>query len=270
MHAAIVLMALLAGCPQQGTPTPEQLAKLRQEAEAATKKYRDEAIRLNEMAGHIKSENDARAIVDSVTEMFAKELPPDWATEGVRARVAHSEFMAVSSGALIPEQRVADVWNEYVREIGAPSEAAVAPAEIHHLRDTYYATSVRMWERGWNQSIWTMPAIYALGADGKVASGCRTLEVLRVLHDLDSNFENLRTARLQMQQGIVVSDLLQKQREMEKRTLDSSPKTKVSARLETRAVDNPVWTAERRYIDEHGQLAFSGLLLKLFNQLFPD
>lgn len=264
------LLVVLAAFFQQGVPSPEQQARMRQEAEAVAKKYRDEAVRLNDVAGHIRSEADARALVDSVAEMFAQELPPEWATAGVRARLAHAEFMAVSSGALIPEQRVADVWNDYVRELGAPSEAVVTAAEIHHLRDSYYATSVRMWERGWNQSIWTIPSIYALGTDGKVAAGCRPLEVLRVLHDLDSNFENLRTARMQMQQGIVVSDLLKQREEAEKSALDKSPRTKVSARLEARVVDNPAWTAERSYIDEHGRLAFSGLLLKLFNQLYPE
>ena len=266
----LALLVALAAFFQQGTPPPEQQAKMRQEAEVAAKKYRDEAVHLNDAAGHIRSEAEARALVDAVAEMFSNELPPSWATDGVRARVAHAEFEAASSAALIPEQRVANVWNAYVREIGAPSETAVTPAEVHHLRDMYYSTSVRMWERGWNQSIWTMPSIYALGADGRVASGCRALELLRVLHDLDSNFENLRTARLQMQQGIVVSDLLKKHEEAEKNALDKSPKTRVSARLETRVVDNPVWTAERRYIDDHGQLAFSALLLKLFDQLFPE
>lgn len=272
MHAAVLLMTVvLTGFAQQGVPTPEQQAKMKLEADAVTKKYRDEAVRMNEIAAHIRTEADARSLVDSVAEVFAKELPPEWATSGIRSRLAHSEFKAVASGALIPEQRVADVWNEYVREIGAASEAMVTAAEIHHLRDTYYATSVRMWERGWNQSLWTMPGVYALGADGKVAAGCRPLECLRILHDLDSIFQNLRTTRMQMQQGIVVSDELKKREE--KQMLDKSPQPRVETRLEARVIseaDDPVRSAEHRYLQEHGMLGMTGIVLKLFNQLFPQ
>jgi hypothetical protein len=38
--------------------------------------YREQAIRLNELAGNIHSVEDARALVDFVVELFQKQLPP--------------------------------------------------------------------------------------------------------------------------------------------------------------------------------------------------
>lgn len=263
----IALVFLLAATFfRQSGPSPDR-AGMRQEAEATAKKYRDEAIRLNEIAGHIGTEADARALVDSVAEMFAKELPPEWVTTTLRARLAHAEFRAVSSGQLISEAHVADVWNEYVREIGASSEAAITAGEIHYLRDASYASGSAMWKRGWNQSVWTMPAIYAVGPDGKVAGGCRPLEVLRVLHDVEALFENVRNARLQMAKGIVASDEIKKTEDAMNR---GTVKYRAELRSEVRTIDNPVRTAELRYIQEHGTTGMNLLVLRLFDELFPS
>lgn len=49
---------------------------------------------------------------------------------------------------LIPEQRIVDVWNEYVREIGAPDETIVTAAEIHYMRDAEFAVAQKMWTQG--------------------------------------------------------------------------------------------------------------------------
>src|SRR5439155_28359 len=98
------------------------------------------AIRMNELAAHINSEADARAFVDAVADMFADNLPPAWATRGIRERIARAEYEAVSDPLRqIPEQRIADVWNKYVREIGASEEPIVRPRarnrslRPHHL-----------------------------------------------------------------------------------------------------------------------------------------
>lgn len=94
----------------------------------------------------------------------------------------------------VPEQRVVDVWNQYAKEIGAPDDAIVPVAEIHNMRDGSFTVAQLMCARG-NQTIWTMPNGYALGSDGKVAEGCRALEAIRVIHDLEDLFQNLRGAR---------------------------------------------------------------------------
>src|SRR5207237_7182673 len=71
---------------------------------------------------------DANTLVDKIAETFADILPPAWITRGIRQRIARVEYEAVSDQSrLIPEQRIADIWNEYVREIGASDEALVLP-----------------------------------------------------------------------------------------------------------------------------------------------
>ena len=67
-----------------------------------------------------------------------------------------AEYMSISNASrLIPEQRIVDVWNAYVREIGAPGEAIVTVAEIHNMRDAEFVVAQRMWARG-IQTVWTM------------------------------------------------------------------------------------------------------------------
>jgi hypothetical protein len=57
-----------------------------------------------------------------------------------------------------------NVWNQYVKEIGAPDDAIVSVAEIHNMRDGSFTVAQLMWARG-NQTIWTIPNVYALGSD---------------------------------------------------------------------------------------------------------
>src|SRR6266478_9774533 len=171
-----LIFALVFGYPQQESPKPEERAVARQQASLLYERYRQEAIRMHELAAHINSEADARAFVDAVADMFADSLPPAWATGGIRERIAHAEYAAVSDPLRqIPEQRIADVWNKYVREIGASEEAIVTAAEIHNMRDATFAVGQVMWSRGKSQTAWTMPNIFAVGADGKVAEGCRAV-----------------------------------------------------------------------------------------------
>jgi hypothetical protein len=80
------LMFLQADEPQK------DLEQLRREAREAAERHREEAIRLNDLAGHLKTESDAENLVDSIAKMFADELPPPWATRGVRHRMARAEF----------------------------------------------------------------------------------------------------------------------------------------------------------------------------------
>ena len=74
----------------------------------------------------------------------------------LHALKAHAEYMSTNNASrLIPEQRIVDVWNVYVREIGAPNEAIVTAAEIHNMRDAEFVLAQRMWERG-IQTVWTI------------------------------------------------------------------------------------------------------------------
>jgi hypothetical protein len=259
-----LMFALVFGYPQQESPTPEELTGARPEASLRYERFRQESIRVNELAAHISSEPDARAYVDAVADMFADSLPPSWATRGIRERIAHSEYETVSHPLRqIPEQRIADVWNKYVREIGASEEALVTAAEIHSMRDATFAVAEVMWSRGTNQTAWTMPNIFAVGTDGRVAEGCRAVEALRVIHDLDQLFDNLRGARERLRQGIVASNAIKKSLE------NTKANQKTTARLTAWVDANPLRSAEYRYVHEHGADHLNQVVEMLFEELFP-
>jgi len=259
-----LVFALVFGNPRQKSSKSEEQAVAQQQASALYERYRQAAIRMNEMAAHIKSEADARAFVDAVADMFADNLPPAWATRGIRERIARAEYEAVSDPLRqVPEQRIADVWNKYVREIGASEEAIVTAAEIHSVRDATFAGAQVTWSLETSQSAWTMPNIFAVGVDGKVADGCRAVEAIRIIHDLDRLFDNLRSARERLRKGIVASETI-------KKSLDNTnANQKTTVRLEVRVDTNPLRPAEHRYVREHGADHFNQLVEMLFEELFP-
>jgi hypothetical protein len=259
-----LVLALVFGYPQQQSSKPEEQAAAQRQARLRYERYRQKAIRTNELAAHISSQADARAFVDAVADMFADSLPPSWATRESRERIAHAEYEAVSDPLRrIPEQRIADVWNKYVREIGASEEAVVTVAEIHSMRDAASAAGQAMWSRGTNQTAWTMPNYFAVGEDGKVAEGCRAVEAIRVIYDLDRMFDNLRSARERLRKGIAASDAIKKSLE------NTHANQKTGFRLEGRVVSNPLWPAEHKYVSEHGADHLIQLVVMLAEELFP-
>jgi hypothetical protein len=262
MILGLVFALVVAAFQQGGSAEPR--AAIQQRARDAYEQHKQAAIRINELAGRIHSEADAIALVSEIAGAFAKEMPPAWASSSIRQRVAHAEYETVGDPAkLILEQRIVDVWNQYVKEIGARDEAIVSVAEIHNMRDGSYTFAQWMWARG-DQTIWTMPNAYALGPDGKVADGCRALEALRVIHDLDGLFQNLRGARERLQRGIVPSE------EVKKRLGEQNPQPRISARFEAHVDTNPIRPAEQRYVQEHGSAAHAQLIARLFDDLFPS
>src|SRR5580704_433339 len=224
-----------------------------QHAQDAYERHHQAAIRINDLAARIHSQADADAMISEIADLFEKELPPVWAMSIIRQRVAHAEFEAASNPTkLIPEQRVVDVWNHYAKQIGAPDEAIVSVAEIHNMRDGSFTVSQMMWARG-TQTIWTMPNVYALDSGGKVADGCRALDAIRVIYDLDNLFQNLRGARDRLQKGIVPSE------EIKKHVGDPNAQVHGAVRLEAHADTNPIRPAEQRYVQEHGSVAYDQL-----------
>jgi hypothetical protein len=258
-----LVFALIIGAPQQDSRSTESQATMKQQAHDEYERQKQSAIRINELARRIQSEADASAVVSEIAGLFAKELPPAWASGSIRQRVAHAEYESVRNPVtLIPEQRIVDVWNQYVKEIGAPDEAIVSVAEIHNMRDGSFTFAQLMWARG-NQTIWTMPNVFALGPDGRVADSCRALDAIRVIHDLESLFQNLRGARDRLRKGIVPSE------EIRKRVGDPNAQPHGTVRLEAHADTNPTRPAEQRYVQEHGTVAYDQLLARLFDALFP-
>jgi len=112
----VIPLALLLAAPQAAVPQQSELTQ-QQRLEQAREKYepiRQAAIHVNELAGNIHSESDARAFIDAVAEQLTGHKHQSWTTRSIRHRVAHAEYQAVSDPAgLIPEQRIVDVWNEY-------------------------------------------------------------------------------------------------------------------------------------------------------------
>ena len=266
MHSSLTVLAMvfaLVVAALQKSDTPDAQMSTQQHAHDEYERHKQAAIRINDLAGRIHSEADASALVSEIAGLFAKELPPAWAQDDILHRIARAEYESASNPArLIPEHRIVDVWNQYVREIGAPDEAIVTAAEIHNMRDGELTAAQMMWWRS-NQTVWTMPNVYALGSDGKVADGCRAVEAVRVIHDLDGLFQNLRNARDRLRKGIVPSDRVKKPVE------GVNARPQATARLVAHADTNPVRPAEQRYVQEHGSQAYQQLLRRLFDELFP-
>jgi hypothetical protein len=253
-------VALLVASQQNGG-SADSATNMPQRAHDEYERYRQAAIRINDLAEHVQSEADATALVSKIAALFSKGLPPVWLANGTNQRVAKAEHQSVRDRAKrIREQRIVDVWNQYVREIGAPEEALVSRAEIHNMRDAEYTVAQHLWARA-SQTIWTMPNIYAVGSDDKVADDCRAIGAIRLIYDLD-RFQNLRSARDRVKRGVLVSEQV-------KNRVDSTPQAKGSVLLAAHAEDNPVLSAEHLYVQEQGSLAYDQLLKRLFDELFP-
>lgn len=102
-----------------------------------------------------------------------------------------------------------------------------------------------------------------LGTDGRVADRCRAIEAIRVIYDLYRFPQNLRSARDRVKRGVLVSE------SVKNHVADSTPQREGGVLLAAHAEENPVQSAERRYLQEHGFLAYDQLLKRLFDELFP-
>ena len=225
------------------------------------------AVAINDVAGHIQSLDDANKLVDLVAAEFSDELPPTWAARSVRQRIARAEYEAaadhgsLNSGSLIPEQHIADVWNDFLQRIGAPQESFVTAAEIHTLRDSYAVTAKLAWAHG-NQSVWTVPNLYAVGEDGKVANGSRALEALNILWQLGNQPEALQGTRDLIKKGQLLSDLY---KTPSKPSAPGSAKAFVSVRM---MPPNPIEIAAQHYRRDHGDRALNSAIEGLLKSLF--
>jgi hypothetical protein len=269
MIAIPLAVVLLFAVPQQSVPPQQSELTPEQMLEQAREKYeptRQAALHLNELAGNIHSEADARAFVDAVAERLTGKQHQSWTTRGIRHRVARAEYFAVSDPAkLIPEQRIVDIWNEYVRELDAPAGTLVTVAELHK-RDAMYTGSQSMWKKeGFTQQFWTIPNVYAVDADGKVANACRAVEALKLFHDMFYFFQNVEAARKRVQGGVLASELTRQWRE----PADPRPLA-ATAQLSASRDTKPVLAAEVRYVQSHGERDYRRLLERLFAELFPS
>jgi hypothetical protein len=257
--ASLLPLSLISA--QNPLPTHPDLAA--QQAKAAL--FYQRSLEINDLASKPQSLEDSRRLIDLIADIFADDLPPSWLTRPLRDQIAQAEYeTANSTPILIPEQRIADAWNRYVRTIDASPDALVTVAEIHNLRDGSYAMSRFMWSRG-SRSVWSAPAIYATTPDQKLADGCTAVEVLRILWDISNQFGNLRGARERVKAGVLVSDTL---KPLPPGTTEPPRRGYVTARVGRR--DDPVGEAATRYAYDHGTRALTRALETLTNDLFPQ
>jgi hypothetical protein len=268
MFAALLLLLFALGAPQPPATQSDSVSQ-RDSAKAKAEAHRQAAIHINKLAGAIHSETDARNFVDAIVGQFSESQLQFWMTGAIRHRVAHAEYKTVSDQAdLIPEERIAAVWNEYVREIDAPAEALVTVAEVHNLRDATYTMSKVMWKKDLH-NLWTMPGIYAVGADGKIANGCRAIEGVNILYSMFRFFENVRSARQRVAKGVLVSEMLASDGMEQRQWRASSRPQSAKAQLAGRKPDDLLLSTEREYVQTHGDLDYQLLLGRLFEQVFP-
>jgi hypothetical protein len=266
---ALLPICLLSAQPALQTPPEANHEGFRQPSPEAMRQIterwqnmRAHANAINDLAGGIQSLDDAHKLVDLIASEFSKELPPRWATRSIRNRIARAEYEAAyDPGALIPEEHIAAVWNDYLQKIGAPQESFVTAAEIHTLRDSDFVTAQLSWARG-NQNIWTVPNIYAVGADGKVANGCRALEVLDILWQLGNHPEALESTRALIKKGELWSDMV---KNPTKPPAPGSGKFYVSAQT---IPANPVEQAAFHYMRDHGMRALNSAIEGVIHDLF--
>jgi len=263
--STLALALLFASGLEQSSPADDTREPMLQQSQEKVEAARQAAIRINDLAANIHSENDAENFVDAVAAQAMGNDHWTWTILLIRQRVAHAEYEAVGDPArLIPEQRIVAIWNEYVRELNAPEETLVTVAELHNLRDAMYAGSLRMWKKErFPQSMWIAPNIYAVGGDGKVADGCRAVEALKIFHDLFRFPEILQSARDRVQKGILVSDLMAQP----KQEATSRPVAQSSLKGSTQV--HAVMSAQYGYLQAHSEQDYQRLLERLLEELFP-
>lgn len=206
---------------------------------------RQQAIRMNTLAGNLDTPEDARALVG----MFASEFR--WSGRlGSRAFLRHFaqvEFDAAHDPAHgISEQQVAEAWNTYMQEIAAAPETRITAAEFHSIRDAHFASARYLFWRPGRETVFAMPALYNTQPGESLAPNCRPLEILVNLFSLQSSFENLTAARERVRKGMIFSD------EIRKSLLSPAAHQSVGVVRFRVIPPNPITEAERLYAAQHG------------------
>jgi hypothetical protein len=248
--------------PFSGPNADKKLAEML----ARNEQHRQTAIHINEMAGSIHSEKDARALVDAIAEELTNHKHLMWAAVSVRHRVARAEYQAVADPSrLISDKSIADVWNEYVREIDAPEQALITQEEIHRMRWGRWRMSQIVWPQSNARSIWNMPNIHAVSESGTIADGGRPLEMLDILNSLYSQFPSVLFSRDRRREHGEASN---PPVSLTQSSVQPSAHPVATIGLLHMPAD-PIRPAELRYQQEHGDSAYDHLVRRLFDELFP-
>lgn len=243
-------------------PIPFLAARLRPvaAARAHSADLQQEAVELNALATNIASPANARRLIDRIAEIFSEQLPPGWTTRTLRNRMAQAEFAAATDPShRVSEQRIVTAWNSHAETINAPETTRITVPELHNLRDALFASAQFGWNRSY-KNIWSIPAIFATNADGSMAYGCRVVETLRLLWDLANMPDNLESARVRVQHGILISELFRQAAQR-----PPSQGTQRSSIGVSRGHANPVEVAARQYVQDHGIPAYIGTVETMLN-----
>jgi hypothetical protein len=247
---------------------PQVPNDLIEEAKRKAEEHQKAAIRIDDLAASIHSEEDARAFIDAIGKAFEDEIPYGLTTP-VRTRLAHAEYASVSDPSkLIPEQRVVDAWNHWIADINGPAQARLTVAELHLLRETFHlnATSPRP---GTSRTLWNLRNTYALKPNGRVADGCRPVEAFLLLHHINTLFQNVMFAREFIAQGKSIDEEIRKREELEKKPVRYVAYLSVGT-----ARDNTVQTqlrdAEENYFEKHGPNVTTARVLQLVSEVLAD
>jgi len=235
---------------------------------------RQEAVRINDLAASIHNQADARKLVNAVAVQLTHHKHLFWAGQKFRHRVAQAEFEAVAEGALVSEDRIVGVWNEYVREIGAPEETVITAEELHKFRLADFHLSQHNWDHELLQSIWTMPNIYSTDSTGGLAAGCRALESLKLMNNIHEQFSRVHFARANVQNesptaGVQGRPVLPPNMPPIGRRKATLATITPASGMRARSYQDPVRPAVLRYQQERGQQAYEQLVRRLFDELFP-
>jgi hypothetical protein len=107
------------------------------------------------------------------------------------------------------------------------------------------------------RNIWAVSSIYATQSDGRLASGCRAVESMRLFWDLANMPENLRSVRDRVSRGMLASDAPVRSEQQ------VSALSVRGAYGVTRASRNSIEVAARQYTKLNGDRALNKAVLTM-------
>jgi hypothetical protein len=237
----------------------------KQEREAREKAadFANQTRQLNDVAGSIHSEAEARRFVELLWKRFS-DGGLKWVPSSILDRVARAEYAAVARGKVIPEERIANSFNTFMQRLEAPDWTHVTAEELRTMRVGELVTARATWNSYPN--IWTMPNVYHVDSNGNLAPGCRAVEALKLLYTLNELFTNVFYAREHVRQGPDGANI--------ERTLRSVP-SEAQIR-ENRATVARGWQREQElrqikfiYAKQHGAKAYEELVRQMIEGVLP-
>lgn len=260
---AIAGSAVLLSAWPASLPGPTAMAARRR---AEAKRETRVVVRMNRLAGHLHSVKDAQKLLKMLAKQYASALPPSGIPPTLLHRLAVAEYGSTASPKdLISDKRIADAWNAYMQQIGAPQDTHVTAAYVHGLRMTYARMAWPSWNYGY-RTTWTMPAIYATKPDGTLRHGATVLEVARLIEGLSNN-PPIRAAcdRVRMKQMAIMGPGPKAPRDPEaERNMNRQERDA----FDLNAVRDTA-NAQARYQRERGEAASLQALEGLMNRLLP-